>query len=206
MGPPLTAAVVRELSRDLGDIDAAAEWLRKSGLAKADKKASRVAAEGRIGAIELEHHRALARDDVLGAAVVALRADHAKGQQQQRQRRHLAERDDDVGLQQFDLPFQVRTAGSTLLRRRRPVAAIGADRAALDHVGDIGRFSASQPERAQHVVEQLAGRTDERFALLVLGAARTFADEQPARLAIADARHRELAPLAQSAAGAGTYR
>ncbi len=31
-----------------GDIDAAAEWLRKSGLAKADKKADRVTAEGRI--------------------------------------------------------------------------------------------------------------------------------------------------------------
>jgi elongation factor Ts len=32
-----------------GDIDASAEWLRKSGLAKADKKADRVAAEGRLG-------------------------------------------------------------------------------------------------------------------------------------------------------------
>jgi elongation factor Ts len=31
-----------------GNIDTAMEWLRKSGLAKADKKASRVAAEGRI--------------------------------------------------------------------------------------------------------------------------------------------------------------
>jgi elongation factor Ts len=31
-----------------GDIDLAAEWLRKAGAAKADKKASRVAAEGRI--------------------------------------------------------------------------------------------------------------------------------------------------------------
>ena len=31
-----------------GDIEAAAEWLRKQGAAKADKKASRVAAEGRI--------------------------------------------------------------------------------------------------------------------------------------------------------------
>ncbi len=31
-----------------GDIEAAIEWLRKQGLAKADKKASRVAAEGRI--------------------------------------------------------------------------------------------------------------------------------------------------------------
>jgi len=31
-----------------GDIDAAAEWLRKAGAAKADKKSSRIAAEGRI--------------------------------------------------------------------------------------------------------------------------------------------------------------
>jgi len=31
-----------------GDIDAAGEWLRKAGAAKADKKSSRVAAEGRI--------------------------------------------------------------------------------------------------------------------------------------------------------------
>jgi len=38
----------KALTENKGDIDAAAEWLRKSGLAKADKKASRVAAEGRI--------------------------------------------------------------------------------------------------------------------------------------------------------------
>jgi elongation factor Ts len=31
-----------------GDLDLAAEWLRKAGAAKADKKASRVAAEGRV--------------------------------------------------------------------------------------------------------------------------------------------------------------
>lgn len=35
-----------------GDIDASAEWLRKSGLAKADKKADRVAAEGIIVAAQ----------------------------------------------------------------------------------------------------------------------------------------------------------
>ena len=39
----------KALTENNGDIDAAAEWLRKSGLAKADKKAGRVAAEGRIG-------------------------------------------------------------------------------------------------------------------------------------------------------------
>jgi len=38
----------KALTENAGDIDAAAEWLRKQGLAKADKKASRVAAEGRI--------------------------------------------------------------------------------------------------------------------------------------------------------------
>ena len=38
----------KALTENNGDIDVAAEWLRKQGLAKADKKAGRVAAEGRI--------------------------------------------------------------------------------------------------------------------------------------------------------------
>src|SRR5690606_40734520 len=38
----------KALTENAGDIQAAADWLRKTGLAKADKKASRVAAEGRI--------------------------------------------------------------------------------------------------------------------------------------------------------------
>ncbi|MBN6149024.1 elongation factor Ts [Xanthomonas sp. AmX2] len=38
----------KALTENAGNIDNAAEWLRKSGLAKADKKAGRVAAEGRI--------------------------------------------------------------------------------------------------------------------------------------------------------------
>src|SRR5690349_12318573 len=38
----------RALTDAAGDLDAAAEAMRKSGLAKADKKASRVAAEGVI--------------------------------------------------------------------------------------------------------------------------------------------------------------
>src|SRR5687767_4768168 len=38
----------KALTENGGNIDAASEWLRKQGLAKADKKASRVAAEGRI--------------------------------------------------------------------------------------------------------------------------------------------------------------
>jgi elongation factor Ts len=59
----ITAAMVKELrersgagmmeckkalTHNNGDVDASIEWLRKQGLAKADKKADRVAAEGRI--------------------------------------------------------------------------------------------------------------------------------------------------------------
>ncbi|MFA0922910.1 translation elongation factor Ts [Xanthomonas fragariae] len=43
----------KALLENAGDIDAAAEWLRKSGLAKADKKADRVAAEGRIATAQI---------------------------------------------------------------------------------------------------------------------------------------------------------
>ncbi|MBB1089375.1 elongation factor Ts [Lysobacter sp. SG-8] len=42
----------KALTETNGDIDAAAENLRKSGLAKADKKAGRVAAEGRVAAAQ----------------------------------------------------------------------------------------------------------------------------------------------------------
>jgi elongation factor Ts len=38
----------KALTENGGNIDSAIEWLRKQGLAKADKKASRIAAEGRI--------------------------------------------------------------------------------------------------------------------------------------------------------------
>ena len=38
----------KALTENGGDIETAMEWLRKQGLAKADKKAGRVAAEGRV--------------------------------------------------------------------------------------------------------------------------------------------------------------
>ena len=38
----------KALTENAGNVDASIEWLRKQGLAKADKKASRIAAEGRI--------------------------------------------------------------------------------------------------------------------------------------------------------------
>jgi elongation factor Ts len=45
----------KALVENNGDIEIAMEWLRKSGLAKADKKADRVAAEGRIVAAQAGH-------------------------------------------------------------------------------------------------------------------------------------------------------
>ena len=42
-----------------GNVDTAMEWLRKSGLAKADKKASRIAAEGRIVSAHKGHDAVL---------------------------------------------------------------------------------------------------------------------------------------------------
>src|SRR5690606_2652201 len=49
----------KALTQNNGDIDAAIEWLRKQGLAKADKKADRVAAEGRIVLAQAGHKAAL---------------------------------------------------------------------------------------------------------------------------------------------------
>ena len=62
----------KALTENGGDIETAMEWLRKQGLAKADKKASRVAAEGRIAmaadggkAVMVEIGRASCRERVL---------------------------------------------------------------------------------------------------------------------------------------------
>ncbi len=48
----------KALVENQGDVDTAMEWLRKTGLAKADKKAGRVAAEGRL-AMASQGNRAL---------------------------------------------------------------------------------------------------------------------------------------------------
>ncbi len=49
----------KALVENQGDVDTAMEWLRKSGLAKADKKAGRIAAEGRIVSARNEHDAVL---------------------------------------------------------------------------------------------------------------------------------------------------
>ncbi len=47
-----------------GDLDAAAELMRKTGLAKADKKAARVAAEGTIAVAALRRERGHGRGEL----------------------------------------------------------------------------------------------------------------------------------------------
>ncbi|GAB2807001.1 translation elongation factor Ts [Dyella kyungheensis] len=49
----------KALVENNGDIDAAIEYLRKTGLAKADKKADRVAAEGRVATAQANGHAVL---------------------------------------------------------------------------------------------------------------------------------------------------
>jgi translation elongation factor EF-Ts len=49
----------KALVENQGNIDTAMEWLRKSGLAKADKKASRIAAEA---AFQRRHYAAQTND------------------------------------------------------------------------------------------------------------------------------------------------
>ena len=49
----------KALTENSGDIDVSAEWLRKQGLAKADKKSGRIAAEGRIAMAQSGHKAVL---------------------------------------------------------------------------------------------------------------------------------------------------
>src|SRR5437762_3656345 len=60
-----------------GDIDAAVDWLRKKGLAKAAKKAGRVAAEGLVGVAHGAHKGAMV--EVNSETDFVARNDHFQG-------------------------------------------------------------------------------------------------------------------------------
>ena len=103
---------------------------------------------------------------------------------EQRLRRGIAERDQDVRVHQLDLALDEGQADLRLLRRRRAVAG----RPPRNDVGDIG-LAAIEADRGDHAVEQLARAADERQALDVLVAAGRLADEHHARLRIAVGEH-----------------
>src|ERR1700760_232942 len=95
-----------------GDLDAAAELMRKTGLAKADKKAARVAAEGTI-AIEREG---------LSAVMVEVNCETdfvARGDDFQQYARAVARAALGSGATTVDALLSVSADGQTLDERRR---------------------------------------------------------------------------------------
>ncbi|MCY1225973.1 hypothetical protein D9M72_381860 [compost metagenome] len=143
------------------------------------------------------HHHGDAFIAMYGAAQLA----DGRGGAQQRLRRKAAQHHDHPGLHQRDLAAQERLALRHFLGLRVAVAG----RAALEHVGDKHIAPARQPERAEHIVEQLAGLAHEGLALQVFVLAGGFAHQHPFGLAVAHAEHGIGAVLAQAAGGAACH-
>src|SRR3982751_224614 len=78
-------------------------------------------------------------------------------------RGEVAQRGDQLRLDELDLLEEVALAGLDLVGLR--VAVPG--RAALDHVGDVDVL-AGETDSGEELVEELPGLADERIALLVL--------------------------------------
>ncbi|MGH8269532.1 MAG: translation elongation factor Ts [Steroidobacteraceae bacterium] len=117
-----TGAGMMECKRALvetgGDLDAAAELMRKQGLAKADKKATRIAAEGVI-AIERSA-------DGLAAAMVEVNCETdfvAREQDFRAFSKAVAGRAVAERPQTLDALLQVKVDGATLEERRRSLVA-----------------------------------------------------------------------------------
>ena len=114
----------------------------------------------------------------------ATRLHDAFARRQQRLRRRIAERHQNVRIDQFDLALDERQADLGFLRRRRPVAR----RAPWNDVGDVN-LAAIESDRGDHPVEQLARASDEGQALDIFVASRRLADEHDAGLRVAVGKH-----------------
>ena len=101
------------------------------------------------------------------------------------------------GSNQLNLTTQVAIAGLHLVRLRIAIVR----RAALKNVGDIDCF-ARQTDGTQHLVKQLPGPADKRFALAILVRTRGFADDQPFGIGVTNAKYCPGTRLVQSAARA----
>src|SRR6185437_14753732 len=107
--------------------------------------------------------RRVIRDDQRRAAVAVHAIAKARDRRvdaEQRARGAFAERDDQIRRDELDLPIEVGAAGGGLERLRRAIVG----RAALEDVRDEYAAAAREPERREHVVEELAGGADERLA------------------------------------------
>ena len=117
-----------------------------------------------------EHHQVHPADlPALGLAVDGGHAEFGIGQELGGE---AAQGADDRRPDDGYLLHEVRAARRDLVGER--VAVLG--RAALDHVGDVD-VGAGQADLAQEFRQQLAGRSHERLALLVLVKARSLAHE-----------------------------
>src|SRR5262249_53224444 len=102
----------------------------------------------------------------------------------------VAERDDDRGVDEAQLPFEVGPARLDLVGQR--IAVPG--RAALHHVGDV-HLVAAQADVGDEPRQETARPADERDALLVLLGARALTDEHEVGARVAVAEHHLAAAL-----------
>src|SRR5438067_2064459 len=119
-----------------------------------------------------------------------------------RAERRCTQCDDDARTNGADLALQPFVAGGHLALRRRLVNAPLTARLPaemLDRVGQI-EIGGRDAGLAKHVAQQLAGRTDEGLALLILLVARLLADQHQPRLVRAFAAHSLRRALPQIAA------
>ena len=101
-----------------GDLDAAAELMRKQGLAKADKKATRVAAEGVVVVARSGDHRTAAMVEVNCETDFVARSDEFQGFA-----REVAQAALEHPAPSVDALVQLTVSGSTLEERRRALIA-----------------------------------------------------------------------------------
>ena len=103
---------------------------------------------------------------------------------QQVLRRDFAYRQNDLRLNELDLPLEVVTTSRRLFRSgitiiRRPT---------LENIGNEHTVP-TLTDRQQHLIQQLSGATDERLAPTVLLRPRRLADNQPVGISVADSKN-----------------
>src|SRR3954452_6144003 len=150
----------------------------------------RVRAQSRCGMKDREQQDHAPRDLALLRAAVDL-GDSGRVARQQLGR-EVAERADDLRLDQLDLLVQVRLAGLDLLGQWVAVAR----RAATDHVRDE-HIRALDTDLLEQLAEQLARTADKREPLSVLTRARRLADEHEVGVGVAGAEDQLRADVFQ---------
>ncbi len=137
----------------------------------------------------VEPHGALAQGQHLGLSVQPRDPGRIATQQL---RREVPERTDHVGLNQLDLTVQILLAVVDL--DRLWVTVTGGT--ALQHVADKDLRSC-HPDLHQQLLEQFAGRSDERHPLLILARTRRLPHEDQIGVRVARAEHDRLARCRQ---------